>query len=115
MNSEVRLLRTPAFDLDYRLCRCEGFRVDSPRGCEGVVQEVHFCSRVDRPDALAVRTRLRRRLVLIPVDEVAEIFLRDERVVLRRAPDRDENDLSRQLRNLLSETTRSGRAWLAGR
>jgi hypothetical protein len=53
--------------------------------------------------------------VLIPVDEVAEISLRDERVVLRRAPDRDENDLSRQLRNLLSETTRSGRAWLAGR
>ena len=115
MNSEVRLLRTPTFDLDYRLCRCEGFRVDSPRGREGVVQEVHFRSRVDRPDALAVRTRLRRRLLLIPVDEVAEVSLREEIVVLRRAPERDENDLSRQLRNLLAEAARSGRSRFAGR
>jgi hypothetical protein len=89
VNSEVRLLRTPAFDLDYRLCRCEGFRVDSPGGHEGVVQEVHFLSRLDRPDALAVRTGLgfRRRIRLIPVDEVEEVSLGEERVVLRRAPD----------------------------
>ena len=56
VNSDVRLLRTPAFDFDYRLCRCEGFRVDSPGGRVGIVEEVHFRSRIDRPDVLVVRT-----------------------------------------------------------
>ena len=106
MNSEVRLLRTPTFDLDYRLCRCEGFRVDSPGGRVGVVQEVHFRSRVDRPDVLAVRTGLLAPLLLIPVEEVAEVSLGDERVVLLRAPQRNEKDLAGQLRNLLARTPR---------
>jgi hypothetical protein len=88
VNREVRLLRTPTLDLDYRLCRCEGFDVDSPDGRVGVVQEVHFYSRIDRPDALAVRTGFLGRLLMIPVDDVAEVSLRDERVVLRRVPQR---------------------------
>ena len=88
MNSEVRLLRTPSFDLDYRLCRCEGFRVDSPGGRVGVVQEVIFRSRIDRPDALAVRTGFLGRLLEIPVDDVAEVSFNEERVVLSSAPQR---------------------------
>jgi hypothetical protein len=98
VNSEVRLLRTPTFDLDYRLCRCEGFRVDSPGGRVGVVEEVHFHSRIDRPDALAVRTGFLGRPLLIPVDDVAEVSFREERVVLVRAPQR--NELGRRLAGL---------------
>jgi hypothetical protein len=117
VNSEVRLLRTPTFDLDYRLCRCEGFRVDSPEGRVGVVQEAHFRSRIDRPDALVVRTGLLGRLLMISVEEVAEVSLGEERVVLVRAPQQNENALSRQLRNLVAGAAKSGRArdWLPGR
>jgi hypothetical protein len=88
VNSEVRVLRAPAWDFDYRLCRCEGFRVDSPQGRVGVVQELQFRSRIDRPDALAVRKGFLGRLLLIPVDEVAEVSFGEERVILRRAPQR---------------------------
>ena len=109
MSSEVRLLRTPTFDLDYRLCRCEGFRVDSPRGRVGVVEEVRFRSRIDRPDVLAVRTGLVGGLVLIPANEVDEVSLAEERVVIRHAPERGERDLVR-LRKRLAESARSWRA-----
>ena len=109
VNSDVRLLRTPAFDFDYRLCRCEGFRVDSPGGRVGIVEEVHFRSRIDRPDVLVVRTRLDGRL-LIRAEDVSEVSLRDERVVLLRAPQRDEKDLARLLRNCLADGVKPRRA-----
>jgi hypothetical protein len=105
MSSEVRLLRAPAFDLDYRLCRCEGFRVDSPAGRVGVVREVHFRSRIDRPDALAVKTGFLGPVLLIPVDDVAEVSLREERVVLLRGPQRND------LRKRLVGAAKRGRAW----
>ena len=47
---------------------------------------VHFLSRIDRPDALAVQTGFLGRRVVIPVEDVAEVSLGEERVVLRRAP-----------------------------
>jgi hypothetical protein len=48
---------------------------------------VRFDSRVDRPDALAVRAGLfGRRLLLISVDDVAEIIPRETRIVLRAPP-----------------------------
>jgi hypothetical protein len=113
VNSEVRLLRTPTFDLDYRLCRCEGFRVESPRGREGVVEEVHFGSRIDRPDAIVVRSGLLRRRLLIPVDEVAEVVLREERVVLARAPERKESDALREVLNRLGAAASAARTGAA--
>lgn len=113
MKSEVRLLRTPTFDLDYRLCRCEGFDVESSRGREGVVEEVHFHSRVDRPDALLVRTRRFGRSLLIPVEDVAEVMLREERVVLARAVERKENELLQRLRNRIEATVNAARTGAA--
>jgi hypothetical protein len=88
MDSDVRLPRASGFDLDYWLCRCEGFRVESPTGRRvGLVEELRFRSRLDRPDALAVRTGLLgRRLLLFPVEDVAELVPREERLVLRTAP-----------------------------
>lgn len=40
---------------DYRLCRCEGFEVDSPTRRVGVVDGLRYHSRSDRPDVLEVR------------------------------------------------------------
>jgi hypothetical protein len=72
---------------DYWLRRCEGFRVDSPDGRVGFVEEVRYASRLDRPDVIAVRVGLLARLLLIvPVGEIAEILPREERIVLHRSP-----------------------------
>jgi len=79
--------RDAASDFDYRLRRCEGFRVDSPQGRVGFVEEVRYASRCDRPDMIAVRVGLLGRLLLIvPVGEVAEILPREERIILPRSP-----------------------------
>jgi hypothetical protein len=76
-----------ASEFDYWLRRCEGFRVDSPDGRVGFVEEVRYASRVDRPDVIAVRVGLLARLLLlVPVGEVAEIIPGDERIVLHRSP-----------------------------
>jgi hypothetical protein len=76
-----------ASDIDYWLRRCEGFRVDSPDGRVGFVEEVRYASRCDRPDVIGVRAGLLGRLLLIvPIGEVAEILPREELVVLRRSP-----------------------------
>jgi hypothetical protein len=79
--------RGAASDLDYWLRRCEGFRVDSPQGRVGFVEEVRYATRCDRPDVIAVRAGLLGRLLLIlPVGEVAEILPGEELVVLHRSP-----------------------------
>jgi hypothetical protein len=39
-----------ASNFDHRLRRCRGFRVDSPHGRVGFVDEVRYASRFDRPD-----------------------------------------------------------------
>jgi hypothetical protein len=76
-----------ASDVDYWLRRCDGFRVDSPEGRVGVVEEVRYASRCDRPDVLAVRAGLLGRLLLIvPVAEVAWILPGKEQVVLYGSP-----------------------------
>lgn len=76
-----------ASNFDYWLRRCEGFRVDSPQGRVGLVAEVWYASRCDRPDVIAVRAGLLGRLLLIvPVAEIAEILPREERIVLHGSP-----------------------------
>jgi hypothetical protein len=76
-----------ASNFDSWLRRCEGFRVDSPQGRVGFVEEVRYASRVDRPDVIAVRAgRLGRLLLIVPVEEIAEILPREERIVLHRSP-----------------------------
>jgi hypothetical protein len=76
-----------ATNFDYWLGRCQGFRVDSPHRRLGVVEEVRYASRCDRPDVIAVRPRrLRGLLFIVPVEEVAEIFPGRELVVLHTSP-----------------------------
>jgi hypothetical protein len=75
-------------DCDYWLSRCEGFLVESPAGRSvGVVEGVRFALQIDRPDLLEVAVgRLRRRVLLVPVDEVEDISGDDERVILDHDP-----------------------------
>ncbi len=77
------------------LSRCEGFQVYSPGGPVGFVEGLRFLSRIDRPDLLEVRGgRFGRQLLVIPVDEVEEVRVGDELVLLRNAPEPNEDLLA---------------------
>jgi hypothetical protein len=99
----------PPLDTDYWLGHCQGFRVDSPEGRVGRVDDVLFRSRLERPDALLVRSGvLGTQLVSVSVDEVVGITPRKEQLRLRHRP----NEL-RQRRNershLLTKFKSAGR------
>ncbi|MGZ4400322.1 MAG: hypothetical protein ACXVYM_05575 [Gaiellaceae bacterium] len=82
--------RNPHPRPDELLSSCQGYEVDVPEGRLGVVTELRFGRRYDRPDLLVVRTgRLRRRAVLVPVELVEEIVPVEERLVLRCVPAAD--------------------------
>ena len=87
MSRHLEFTRPLAFDTDYWLCRCHGFHVDSPAGRVGLVEEVRFGSRHDRPDELVLRTGMfANRQVVVPVAEVEQIVLRQQRLILRAPP-----------------------------
>lgn len=70
-----------------RLSSCVGFAAFDPGGRIGVVAELRFGSRSDRPDFLVIRRGLlRRRRISIPVEQVVEIDMADRKVVVHGAP-----------------------------
>jgi hypothetical protein len=72
-----------ASNLDLWLAPTEGFRVDSPEGHIGTLEEVFYSG--DRPRLLGVRCgRLGRRLELYPVEEITEVRFEERRVLLRK-------------------------------
>lgn len=74
------------FDRDYWLSHCEGFRVDFVDGVHGFVEEVRHALDPDRAPVLAVRVgRLGRRVVLVPVDDVAFVVPRAEHIWVETA------------------------------
>ena len=76
-------------DRGYWLRRCEGFRVETPAGRLGTVESLRFGRLHDCPDELVVRAGLlRSRLVAVDVDDVETVLPREQRIVLRRDPDR---------------------------
>ena len=76
---------TASSDLESWLAPCEGFRVESPEGHLGTLEEVFYSG--DRPRLLAVRVgRLGRRLELYPVEEITEVRFEQRRVLLRKWP-----------------------------
>ena len=84
MSRRLEFPRPRLFDEDYWLCRCEGFRVDSPTGRLGVVAGVRFGSRLDRPDELVVRGGLLgNRIIIIPVSEIVDVRPPEERIALK--------------------------------
>lgn len=87
MFGELGSIRPGSCGFGYWLGRCEGFRVDSPHGRVGFVEELRYGSSVEEPDAIAVRAGLFGRLLLIvPTGEVDEIFPMEERMHVRRSP-----------------------------
>ncbi len=78
-------LATPADrDVDYWLCRAEGFEVFSlDERRLGVVSELRYTTRIDRPSALVVRGGwLARRRLLVPTDAVRAVVPHLERLVV---------------------------------
>ena len=74
-----------ASNLDLWLAPCEGFRVTSPEGRVGTLEDVFYVG--DRPRLLAVRSgRMGRRLDLYPVEEITEVRFEKRQVLLRRFP-----------------------------
>jgi hypothetical protein len=72
------------FDRPYWLSRCEGFLVQDAEGMRvGTVVELHYHSRVDQPDELAVRAgRLGHRLLIYRTEAVEAILPSKARLVL---------------------------------
>jgi hypothetical protein len=59
---------------DYWLRNCHGFRVETPSGRLGLVEDVVYGAGPERPSALAVRGGiLGRKLSVVPVDAVETI------------------------------------------
>jgi hypothetical protein len=84
MSPDLDFPRPLVFDEDYWLCRCHGFRVETASERVGVVADVRFGSRLDRPDELVVQGGLfGSRVVVISVSEVVEVMPRKERIILR--------------------------------
>jgi hypothetical protein len=79
--------RASAAERSYALARCEGFEVDSPTGIVGFVEGLRFVSRIDQPDLLEVRGgRFGRQPLLIPIEEVEEVRVTEQRVLVRSTP-----------------------------
>jgi hypothetical protein len=71
----------------FQLRHCQGYAVDSPRGFVGFVEWVRFDSRLDRPDAIAVReVPDGLRLFVVGPEDVARVVAGEQRLVLRREP-----------------------------
>jgi hypothetical protein len=76
-----------SFDGNYWLGHCVGFRVECQDKRVGVVENVRFESRIDRPDELIVRCRgLLGRELVIEVDEVAVIVPSEMRLRIKHRP-----------------------------
>ncbi len=68
---------------EYWLRRCHGFRVACGEHDVGFVEGVRYGSSVTRPDTIEVRAGHFGRLLLVPVDDVADVFEDDETLVVR--------------------------------
>jgi hypothetical protein len=82
--AELRPAADDAFDRDYWLTHCEGFRVDGREGRIGFVEEVRRERGRDDDPLLAVRAGLLgRRLLLFRASDAAFIVPQAKRIWLR--------------------------------
>jgi hypothetical protein len=83
VGSRGELPKPVGFDRDYWLCRCEGFAVRTPERRLGVVREVRYRSRLDRPDEIVLAAGLFGSSEdVVPVSDVDEIVPSEELIVL---------------------------------
>jgi hypothetical protein len=86
--STVELRRPPEpGERDYELNRCQGFEVYAGQERLGIVEEILYRSRSDRPDVLEVRTGRygRRHPRFVPVEDVEAIEPDEAAVIVREA------------------------------
>jgi len=74
------------FGSGYWLRHCEGYRIQTPLGYEGFVEDVMLDERHERPELLSVRRG--RRLICVEAEEIDLVLPGSETIVLRRAPAR---------------------------
>ena len=102
MSAPLAFPRPLAWDHDYWLCRCQGFRLDSPAGRFGRVVEVRYGSRLDRPDTLVVQCGLlRKRRLTVQVSDVDKVVPAQQRLLLRSSPQRTHAPRFERLRKQL--------------
>src|SRR5206468_12847665 len=81
MEAQRRNSTTERGRLDGRLSECVGFRVETSQGLLGVVEELRW--RGDRACDLVVRAgKQGRRLLILPLEDVAEVVPGERRVIL---------------------------------
>jgi hypothetical protein len=75
--------RRSSYGRDYWLRRCEGFLVETPTRRIGRVAGIRYGEGSNEPEVLEVRAGfLGRTLLLVSVDDVAEIVATERRIVL---------------------------------
>lgn len=84
MEHERKPMQGPSAPDGYWLWFCHGFKVVSPRGRLGIVEDVLYGAERERPSALAVRGGLfGTRVELVPVEEVVHVVPRSKLLALR--------------------------------
>ena len=84
-----RTTEGPTGPESYWLQVCHGFKVVSPRGRVGIVEDVLYGDEKQRPSALAVRGGLfGTHVELVPVEDVAQIVPRSKLLSLRATEER---------------------------
>jgi hypothetical protein len=79
--------RRSSYGRGYWLRRCEGFLVETPTKRIGRVAGIRYGERSSEPEVLEVRAGLFcRTLLLISVDEVAEIAAEERRIIVNDPP-----------------------------
>jgi hypothetical protein len=71
------------FGSGYWLRHCEGYRIRTPLGYEGFVEDVMLDECHERPQLLSVRSC--RRLICVEAEEIDLVLPGSETIVLRRA------------------------------
>jgi hypothetical protein len=84
MREAIQIPIGHGFDRAYWLSRCEGFLVEDAAGMRiGTVVELHYRSRLDQPDELAVRAgRFGQRVLIYRAEVVQTIMPEGARLVL---------------------------------
>lgn len=87
MSRPIELSRDVVLDEDYWLCRCDGFAVEAEGRRLGVVAELRYRSRHDRPDQLVVYGGVfGNRVLVVPIQDVEHVVPREQRVELTALP-----------------------------
>ncbi len=82
-NEDRHDMQAPGFDADYWLGHCEGYCVECEGGRLGFVEELRAPPESTGPPVLAIRAGvLGRRILLVPVEDVALVVPRKQRLYL---------------------------------